>query len=132
MRTDVALRRLRALVGMWPGVVETQSWGHPNWKAGGRQFASFDTYRGLPSICFKADPAVQAMLVDRPHFVLAPYAAARGWVCRTLEEPLDWSELASLVKESYTLVAPRAKAGRKPRARTTPGRRHPKRGARRG
>jgi predicted DNA-binding protein (MmcQ/YjbR family) len=103
MQPALALRRLRALVRRWPDVVETQSWGHPNWKRGPRQFASLDSYGGKPSICFKA--VSQPMLVLRPHFFRAPYAASRGWVCRTLDEPLDWTELARLIRESYALVA---------------------------
>jgi predicted DNA-binding protein (MmcQ/YjbR family) len=105
MDPDTALRRVRALVGRWPGVVETQSWGHPNWKAHARLFASFDSYDGVASVCFKAAPRVQASLATRAHFFLAPYAN-RGWVCRTLEEPLDWSELAHLIEASFALVAP--------------------------
>jgi predicted DNA-binding protein (MmcQ/YjbR family) len=121
MQPSLVLRRVRALVRQWQNVVETESWGHPNWQHGGRQFASFDTYGGKPAICFKTSPDIQAKLVLRPHFLLAPYAASRGWVCRTLEEPLDWTKLARLLKDAHALVAPPAKS--KPR-------RNPKRPAR--
>jgi predicted DNA-binding protein (MmcQ/YjbR family) len=128
MQPPLALRRLRALVRRWPGVVETQSWGHPNWKRGTRQFASFDAYGGKPAICFKTTPDNQAMLVLRPHFRLAPYAASRGWVCRTLDEPLDWMELAGLLRDSYALLATlaKSKSGRKAkRPAPSPRRRFP-------
>jgi predicted DNA-binding protein (MmcQ/YjbR family) len=107
MQPGLALRRLRALLGKLPDVVETQSWGHPNWRRGTRQFASFDSYRGVPSVCFKAAPRVQAMLARKQHYFLAPYAASRGWVCRTLDEPIRWSEVAALILDSYALLAPR-------------------------
>ena len=113
MQPSFALRRLRALVRLWPGVLETQSWGHPNWKRGARQFASFDTYGGKPSICFKTTPELQAMLVLRPYFLLAPYAASRGWVCRTLDEPLDWTELAGLLRDAYALTVASTKSKRR-------------------
>jgi predicted DNA-binding protein (MmcQ/YjbR family) len=108
MDPDTALRKVRNLVDRWPGVVETQSWGHPNWKAGARLFASFDSYDGVASVCFKASPRVQATLATRSHFFLAPYAGHRGWICRTLEEPLDWLELSHLIEASFALVAPSA------------------------
>jgi predicted DNA-binding protein (MmcQ/YjbR family) len=101
-----ALRRLRTLVRNWPAVVETQSWGHPNWKRGARQFAALDFYRGEAAICFKSSPVIQELLLGQEHFFPAPYVASRGWVCRTLEEPLDWTALAELIRESYDLVAP--------------------------
>jgi uncharacterized protein (DUF1697 family)/predicted DNA-binding protein (MmcQ/YjbR family) len=110
MQPAVALARLRALLGKLPDVVETESWGHPNWKRGSRQFASFDVYGGRPSICFKAAPRVQASLATKKHFFLAPYAASRGWVCRTLDEPLSWAAVSALVLESYELLAPLKKA----------------------
>jgi predicted DNA-binding protein (MmcQ/YjbR family) len=113
MQPSLALRRLRALVRRWPGVLETQSWGHPNWKRGARQFASFDTYGGKPSICFKTTLDIQAMLVLRPHFLLAPYAASRGWVCRTLDELFDWTELAGLLRDGYALTVAPAKSKRR-------------------
>jgi predicted DNA-binding protein (MmcQ/YjbR family) len=116
MQPSLAQRRLRTLVRRWPGVVETQSWGHPNGKRGGRQFASFDTYGGRASICFMTTLDIQARLVLRPHFLLAPYAAGRGWVCRTLDEPLDWTELASLLRDGYGLIT--AAAGAKPARKT--------------
>jgi predicted DNA-binding protein (MmcQ/YjbR family) len=106
MQPALALRRLRALLGKLPDVVETQSWGHPNWRRGTRQFASFDSYGGVPSVCFKAAPRVQASLARKRNFFLAPYAASRGWVCRTLDEPLLWSEVAALILDSYALLAP--------------------------
>ena len=130
MQPAIALRRLRALVSRWAGTVETDSWGHPNWKVGSRQFASFDSYDGVASICFKATLPVQAKLAARKHFRLAPYAASRGWVCRTLEEPLDWAELAALIRKAYALVDPlgdstqRVNSGK--RARMKPGPRHGK------
>lgn len=105
MQPAQALRRLRTLVRKWSSVVETQSWGHPNWKRGARQFASLDFYRGEAAVCFKCTPVIQELLAGQRHYFLAPYAAHRGWVCRTLQEPLDWAELVGLIKESYALVA---------------------------
>ena len=120
MQPALALRRLRALVRRWPDVAETQSWGHPNWKRGVRQFASFDTYGGKAAVCFKASPDLQACLVLRPHFLLAPYAASRGWVCRTLDEPLDWKELTEFLRGGYALVASptKSRVRRKPKRPT--------------
>jgi predicted DNA-binding protein (MmcQ/YjbR family) len=105
MQPSLALRRLRAVMRRWPGVLETQSWGHPNWKRGRRQFASFDTYGRQACICFKTAPRTQAKLILRPNFRAAPYAASRGWVCRTLDEPLDWMELAGFLRGSHALGA---------------------------
>jgi predicted DNA-binding protein (MmcQ/YjbR family) len=130
MQPAVALRRLRSLVEKWPDVVETDSWGHPNWKRGACQFASFDSYRGASSICFKVALRSQAKLAKRKHFFLAPYAASRGWVCRALDEPIHWPELAALIKDSYALTA--ARKGRptpKGDKRATVGRRRGQGGA---
>ena len=51
MRTaDQILKRLRALCLSLPETSEVASWGHPNFGAGKRTFATFERVNGRPSL----------------------------------------------------------------------------------
>ena len=54
MSRDAYLKRLRALCAALPETSEKQSWGHPNFAAGGRLFAAVETWKGRPSLAFAA------------------------------------------------------------------------------
>lgn len=98
------LIRLRKICLSFPGATETASWGHPNWRAGKKLFASFDEYPGGQCIAFNAGFPLQDVLLQDPRFFYAPYAGSRGWVCMKTDTKLDWTEIRALIGGSYSLA----------------------------
>ena len=102
--TGEALPRLRALCLSFPETGETSSWGHPNFRAGKRTFATFERVDGRPSIAFRLDPADVDRLLRRKQFFTTPYGRGR-WVSLWADTPLDWRFVAQLLQRSYRVVA---------------------------
>jgi predicted DNA-binding protein (MmcQ/YjbR family) len=119
------LKRLRKVCLGLRDAEETISFGHPTFRLrGGRIFAVLETYKGELGICVNVGKLLQGIFLDDPRFFRTPYIGQHGWVTlRVYAAPLNWKEIAELVKGSYLLVAP--KPSKKPRriargARKTP------------
>jgi predicted DNA-binding protein (MmcQ/YjbR family) len=104
MEMDV-LDRLRKICLTLPGASETSCWGHPNFRAGKRIFASFDSYRGGDCVFFKAEPPAKDSLLGDERFFRAPYAGNLGWVCVRARGRINWRLLKSLLVESHRPVS---------------------------
>ena len=112
-REPLALRRLRAACLALPETSETGSWGHPNFKAGTRTFATFEWIAGRPSIAFRLDPVDVDLLLHRQHFFATPYGRGQ-WVSVWADGPVNWRLVDRLLRRSYRLVrASKRRAGRK-------------------
>jgi predicted DNA-binding protein (MmcQ/YjbR family) len=94
------LEKLRAICLAMPGTIETQSWGHPNFRAGRRMYAAFDEYGGERYIAFIAPPPILEKLEGEPHFRRAGH---REWMLRDLAA-IDWKELRSLLVQAHALA----------------------------
>jgi len=105
-RSDPALPRVRALCLALPATSEAASWGHPNFKAGKRTFATFEWIAGRPSIAFRLDPVDVDLLLHRRHFFITPYGRGQ-WVSLWADGRLNWRLVERLLRRSYRLVAPR-------------------------
>ena len=107
-----------------PETVEVEAWGHPNFKTGGRAFATFEIWKGRPSIAIATDPEEQAMLTERFGFFRTPYAGARGWVSAWMDEPAPLRLMADMLRQAHrrAVAGPRKRAA-KPRPRKSAGRR---------
>jgi predicted DNA-binding protein (MmcQ/YjbR family) len=102
-RPEEVLRRLRAIALSFPETSEASSWGHPNFRAGKRTFATYERVDGRPSIAFRLNGADIKPLLRRPHFT-TPYG--RGlWVSVWADGPLSWRVIADLLERAYRLVA---------------------------
>ena len=99
------IKQLRAACLHLPECSETVKWGNPTFVAGKKQFAVLDRYQDRWCIAFVANPTQQKLLLTKPGFLAAPYAAKYGWVCRDAEGRLNWKEIEKLILESYRLVA---------------------------
>jgi predicted DNA-binding protein (MmcQ/YjbR family) len=96
--------RLRRLCLAFPETAETTSWGHPNFRAGEKTFCAFEIIGGRPSIAFRLAPGDVERTSRRKHFFATPYG--RGlWVSRWVDVGLDWGVVATLLEQSYRLVA---------------------------
>lgn len=64
---------------------------------------------GRISFWCKALPGSQKILVtaDPKCFFVPPYVGRKGWVGMRLDNKPDWTEVETVVKRSYTLVAPK-------------------------
>ena len=103
-RPEEVLRRLRAIALSFPETSEASSWGHPNFRAGKRTFATYERVGGRPSIAFRLNGADIKPLLRRPHFFTTPYG--RGlWVSVWADGPLSWRVMADLLERAYRLVA---------------------------
>ena len=107
------LKKLRALCKRLPGTSERARFGHPNFAAGGRLFAAFEVYRGIPSIAVLATQAEQSFLLQNPIFYRTPYVGSRGWVSADLREQPPWPLLTELLQRGHALaLAPRPRKKR--------------------
>lgn len=102
---DAVLKRLQEICLAWPETSETTTFGHPTFRAGKKTFAVLDHYHGEPCIAFKAEPRRVHELLEDPHFYLAPYGAAHGWMCLRVAARMSWKQVRALLLGSYRLVA---------------------------
>jgi predicted DNA-binding protein (MmcQ/YjbR family) len=102
--TSQVLQKLRTLSLEFPETSETSSWGHPNFRAGKRTFATFEMVSGRPSIAFRMDPTGIDDLLGREQFFATPYGRGQ-WVSLWADTALDWDFIVDLLRNSYRLVA---------------------------
>lgn len=101
---DPVLRRVRALCLSLPETSEVGSWGHPNFRAGKRTFATFEWIKGRPSIAFRPNPTDVELLLVRKGFFLTPYGKGQ-WVSAWANSSLNWGLVGRLLEQSYRMVA---------------------------
>ena len=108
------LTRLRKICLALPEAHEVEAWGEPTFRVRNKLFAIFasaGTHHGQarPAVWCKAGPGHQEIMVrgapDR--FFVPPYVGPSGWVGIWLDGPVDWQELADLLRDSYDLVCPK-------------------------
>jgi predicted DNA-binding protein (MmcQ/YjbR family) len=88
----------------FPETREVFSWGHPNFRAGKKMFATFETFGGRPSIAFRLEPVDVDLLLRRKEFFATPYGRGQ-WVSLRADGRIDWRLVQRLLEQSYRLVA---------------------------
>ena len=105
MKTDDrALQRVRKLCLSLPESSEASSWGHPNFRAGKRTFATFEWIKGRPSIALRLSPTDVDLLLGRKGFFVTPYGQGQ-WVSCWADISLNWGLVERLLHQSYRVVA---------------------------
>ena len=115
--SDRALALLRELCGALPGVEETRSWGHPNFRAGrpARIFAALERAHGVERICVKVGPeARDALLAEGEPYAALPYDARGQWIGIDVDQ-VDPSRLAVLLDLAHRDVGGGAEVRSAPR-----------------
>ena len=99
-----ALRRVRKFCLSLPETSETDSWGHPNFRAGKRTFVTYEWIRGIPTIAFRLSPAEVRKRQQTRGFLPTPYGRGQ-WVSMEAHARLDWRLVEALILKSYRQVA---------------------------
>jgi predicted DNA-binding protein (MmcQ/YjbR family) len=99
-----ALRRVRKLCLSLPETSETDSWGHPNFRAGKRTFVTYEWLRGIPTIAFRLSRAEVRRRQRTRGFLTTPYGRGQ-WVSMEAHGRVDWHLVEALILKSYRQVA---------------------------
>jgi hypothetical protein len=109
---------------LWlPDAEEFVSHGAPNFRVGGKTFATYVVNHhgdGRVALWLNAAPGSQELHVgaEPSHFFVPPYVGARGWLGVILDRGIEWNRISALVREGYEKVAPaglRARIGKTPK-----------------
>src|SRR5580704_3252550 len=99
----------------FPAAKENLQWGDDLcFKIGGKIFAIIGVDSVPPRLCFKCTPEKFAELVERDEIIPAPYVGRYKWVLLKRLDALRVEELEDLIRESYGMVAKKAKVAKKP------------------
>jgi len=104
-KEDPVLQRVRQITLSLPETSETGSWGHPNFRAGKRTFATFEWIKGRPSIAFRLDPQDVGVFLRRKGFFPTPYGRGK-WVSLWADGSLNWTLVQRLLERSYRTIRP--------------------------
>ncbi|HLV26233.1 MAG TPA: MmcQ/YjbR family DNA-binding protein [Gemmatimonadales bacterium] len=108
------ITRLRKLCLALPEAHEVEAWGEPTFRVRNKMFATFAAASnhhggGRNAVWLKAERENQDFMVraapDR--YFVPPYVGKAGWVGVVLDGETDWKQLKDLLRDAYSLVAPR-------------------------
>jgi predicted DNA-binding protein (MmcQ/YjbR family) len=104
--------RLRKLCLRFPGATEQVQWQDDLlFKVGGKMFALTPLEPSRLWICIKADPEQFAELTERPGIIPSPYLARAKWLAIESPDVISASEVETLIRKSYELVAAKLPRG---------------------
>ena len=96
--------RVRRLCLALPETAETESWGHPNFRAGTKTFCTFEIVKARRSMAFRLSPGDVDRHLRRRGFFATPYG--RGlWVSVWVDRAVESRVIIALVEQSYRCVA---------------------------
>ena len=115
--TPARLKKLRELCLQLPEATEKVAWGDPTFRIKDKIFAmQKGNYEGgRPCLWLKLGPGGQQHLVrSEPNlYFVPPYVGRKGWVGVWLDaRSIPWTRIASLIAESYRLIAPKRLSSR--------------------
>lgn len=99
----------------FPAAKENLQWGDDLcFKVGGKIFAILAVDSVPPKLCFKCTPEKFDELVEQEDIIPAPYLGRYKWVLVERLDVLRDEELEDLIRESYGMVAAKAKVTKNP------------------
>jgi hypothetical protein len=108
------LARLRKLCLALPEAHEVEAWGEPTFRVRNKLFAMYADAGnhhggGRTAVWCKATPENQRLMIAAAptRFFVPPYVGPSGWVGVWLDHEVDWNELADLLRDAYSMVAPK-------------------------
>jgi predicted DNA-binding protein (MmcQ/YjbR family) len=97
---------IRDLCLSFPSATQHVIWDNDlTFKVGGKMFAHTALEPAKVWLSFKASPDSFFELTERPNIIPAPYLARAKWVALETKDALSSTELSTLLRESYDLVA---------------------------
>jgi predicted DNA-binding protein (MmcQ/YjbR family) len=105
---DRAFQKLRALCLALPDTKLTMTWGSPHFRVGEKIFCGFGADDGKQVLGVKLERDHARTVVKESRFWPAKYVGKHGWVSMDITQRKSWHEVAALIRESYTLIAPKA------------------------
>ncbi len=94
----------------FPRATENLQWGEDLcFKVAGKIFAIVSLGSVPQGLCFKCTPEKFAELVEREGITPAPYVGRYKWVLLERLDGLPYRELQDLIRESYAMVAAKAR-----------------------
>jgi hypothetical protein len=107
----VSLQRLSEICCELPEARRELSGRHAVFKVRGRTFAYYlDDHHGdgIVGVVFKTPANEGLIAADPDRFYMPSYIGHRGWAGLRLDTgPVDWTEVADFVTDSYLAVAPK-------------------------
>jgi predicted DNA-binding protein (MmcQ/YjbR family) len=100
---DDALAILRAICAALPDAVETLTFGHPTFKAGGKSFAVLDSYKGVDCLWLRIDPGRRDELLKQAGWFKSPYDPREEALCWDLRH-VDWDKAEVLIHSSHQMA----------------------------
>jgi hypothetical protein len=106
------VERLRSVCLSLPETTERISHGEPSWFVRDKKlFVSFANQHHddrLAFWCAAPEGAQETLVASYPgRFFRPPYVGHRGWLGVYLDVPVDWDEIAFLIRDAYRVVAPK-------------------------
>jgi predicted DNA-binding protein (MmcQ/YjbR family) len=96
--------RVRAICLSYPETTETNSWGHPNFRAGKKTFITLEQKDSRPCIAFRLLQDQVQELCKEKGFFPTPYGKGL-WVSLYADGRLNWRSIQNRIDQSYRLVA---------------------------
>ena len=108
VKASTALVAMRRICLSLPDTTETLTWGQPHFRVADKIFSGCGDEKGRLTIGFKLEMEHAAAILSDPRFTRAPYVGRYGWVSMDASQVDDWKQVEMLVRESYSLIAPKA------------------------
>jgi hypothetical protein len=99
----MSLDRVRKIALGFPEAVETESFGQPWFRAGGKMFTVYAKDSAGWTLCFKCGTLQMGVFLEDPRFTKTHYVGRYGWVTLRINEgeKPNWAEITELMKMSY-------------------------------
>lgn len=107
---------VRHIAAQLPDTEEVESRGNPDFRVGGKTFASYVVNHhgdGRVALWLPMPEGSQSYYVENEpeHYFRPPYLGGKGWLGVQLDSGLRWSTIAERVRSAYEMVAPRKLLG---------------------
>jgi predicted DNA-binding protein (MmcQ/YjbR family) len=108
-----AFAKVRAICLGFEGAKETITWGSPHYRINDKIFCGIGDEKGKLSIGFKLEMDHAHAVVQDDRFWPSPYVGKHGWVSTEVTPRMNWRQIEGFVRESFGLIAPKARAAKK-------------------
>lgn len=102
-----ALQKLRKIALSLPDTEESETWGKPHFRVNNKIFCGYGEENGKTCVGCKLEKKHAFSIAKKPGYWLSPFGGRHGWISMDVSAITDWNHFASLIRESYLLIAPK-------------------------